>query len=285
LYQSLWPFGPRPERDPLGPAHAAWLVAVAAIVAAIVWLARRRRTRVPAAAGAIALVSPLCTSPLLAPRNEIADRYWFIGSLAVCLLVGWVLSSSGVRRSGLLALALLVGGCMVASRKASTVWASEVDLWTFIAQTAPASPRSWSGLSRVHRLAEQEDLAQRTLARALALRPDHLPSQAARVFDALWFGKLDVARAELRAIGDRDGLQADSLRIARRCAAVSGAEAARQCVRRTVPSGMVLGDPERLRAVSERLLNEPVPPSVASTPERHPSVDAGVDAGGHAVAQ
>jgi hypothetical protein len=261
----------------------AWLAAFAAIVVAIVWLARRRRTRVLAAAGAIALVAPLFTSPLLAPRNELADRYWFIGSFAACLVVAWALTATGLRRSGGLAVVMLVGGCMVASARASRVWASEVDLWTFIAQTAPASPRSWSGLSRVHRLAEQEALAERTLERALAIQPDHLPSRAARVFGALWFGRLDVARAELRAIGDRDGLHGDALRIVKRCSAESTAEAAQQCVRRTVPAGMILGDPERLRAVSERLLNEPPARGAAPHSERHaPRADAGADAGVHA---
>jgi protein O-mannosyl-transferase len=282
LYQSLWPFGPRPEREALGPAHAGWLLALGAIIAAIVWLARRRRTRVLGAAGAVALVAPLCTSPLLAPRNEFADRYWFIGSLAACLVVAWVLSSVRVRRSGWLALALLVGGCTIASRKASTVWASEVDLWTFIVQTAPASPRGWSGLARVHRLAEQEELAARTLARALAIDPDHLPSQVARVLGSLWFGKLELARAQLRAIGDRDGLYGDALRIVRRCSASPGAEAAQLCVRRTVPAGMILGDPERLRAVSERLLGEPARAGVPSPSERIAAPDAGIDAGAHA---
>lgn len=278
LYQSLWPFGPRPERDPLGPASPAWLLALGALVAGVVWLARRREARVPAAALAVALVAPLCTSPLLAPRNELADRYWFIGSVAACLLVGWALRFVGARRSGLLALALLLGGCCIASRRASTVWASEVDLWTFVAQTAPASVRSWTGLSRVHRLAEQEDLAERTLDRALAINPDHLPARAARVFGALWFGKLAAARAELVAIGDRDGLHGSSLRIVRRCAALPSAEAAQRCVRGTSPAGMVLGDPERLRAVSERLLLEPAPPG-ATPPRPAPRLERGPDGG------
>lgn len=283
LYHSLWPFGPRPEQDPLGPATPAWLLVLAAVVAAIVWLAGRRRTRVPAAAVALALVAPLGTSPLLAPRNEFADRYWFIGSLAACLLVAWgvghAMRSTRMRHPALLAAALLIGGCSMAARKASNVWASEVDLWTFAAQTAPSSPRSWAGLARVHRLADQEALSERALARALELRPDHLPSLAARVFGALWFGKLDVARAELNAIGERDGLYSDSLRVARRCAAAPSAEAAQLCVRRTVPPGMVLGDPERLRVVSERLLRLPPARGIARAPEREAALDAGADGG------
>ena len=278
LYKSFLPFGPRAEGEPLGPAHAAWALGLVASVLAIAWLARRRGTRVLAAAGAVALVSPLFASPLVAPRNEVADRYWFVGSFAACLVVGWLLALAGPRRSGALALALLVGSCCVASRRATNVWGSEVALWTHMAQTAPGSHRSWTGLSRVHRLADQEALAERTLARALALKPDHLPAQAARVFGQLWFGKLEAAREALRVIGARDGLHGASLRIVRRCAMASSPEAARSCVRRTRPPGMVLGDPERLRVISEHLLRQPVQgaaPALAG--RRAPSPGAGVD--------
>jgi hypothetical protein len=41
---------------------------------------------------------------------------------------------------------------------------------------------------------------------------------------------------------------------------------------------MILGDTERLRAISERLLSEPPAPSVPSPPERRAGVDAGADA-------
>jgi hypothetical protein len=77
-------------------------------------------------------------------------------------------------------------------------------------------------------------------------------------------------------------LHGDALRIVRRCAASASAEAAQLCVRRTLPTGMVLGDPERLRAVSERLLGEPARPSIPSPPEQAPAFDAGIDAGASA---
>lgn len=277
-WKSFVPFAPRPEREPLGSAHVTWLLALLLLIAALVWLARRRSTRVLAAAGAVALVAPLFTSPLLAPLNEIADRYWFIGSLAAGLGVGWVMRSVP-RRAGLSVMALLVVGCSVASWKASAVWASEIDLWSFVVQTAPGSARAWTAVSRAHRLADQEELANRAIERALALKPEHVPAHAARVLNALWFGKLDTARTQLRVVENRE-MHGDSLGAARRCATAETAASAQACARRSVPAGLVLGDPERLRAVSEHMLALPLAARVVAPVQRTlPARDAGADAG------
>jgi hypothetical protein len=274
VWKSLVPFGPRPDHGALGSAHVAWFVGLALIVAAIIYLARERQTRVLGAAGAVALVAPLCTSPLFAPLNELADRYWFVGSLGAALVIGWGASQVTPRRAGVL-VASLVAGCSIASSRASSVWASEVDLWTTVAQTGSTSARTWTALSRVHRMADQDDLAQRTLQRALMLRPEYLPALTARVLNDLWFGRVEIARAELRELESREG-PGDSLRVARRCAAAADAAAAQSCAHRSAPKGMVLGDTQRLRAVSERLLSAPVPPLPPRVPERTASPrDAG----------
>jgi hypothetical protein len=128
-------------------------------------------------------------------------------------------------------------------------------------------------------MADQDELAQRTLQRALMLRPEYLPALTARVLNDLWFGRVDLARAELRELESREG-PGDSLRVARRCAAAANDAAAQSCARRSAPKGMVLGDTQRLRAVSERLLSEPLPPLPPRAPERtaspsDPSLDAG----------
>lgn len=267
--KSFAPFGPLPEHEPLGSASVAWVLAFAMIVSGIIWLARRRRTRVLAAAGAVALVSPLCASPLLAPLNEVADRYWFVGSLAAALVVGWVASQAWAKRASLAVGALaLVAGCSVASWKASSVWASEVDLWTFAVQTSPGSPRAWSSLARVLRLADEDELAQRAIERSLALRPNYPAARTARIFNDLWFGRLDAARAEFEAVEALDALRADTLRLARRCVTAVDAVAGQVCVRQATPSGMVLGDPQHLRAVSERALAGPPRPPPPGTPAR-----------------
>jgi hypothetical protein len=278
VWKSLVPFGPRPDHGALGSAHWAWSVGLALIVAAVVYLARERQTRLLAAAGAVALVSPLCASPLFAPLNELADRYWFVGSLGAALVIGWCASQVTPRRAGVL-VASLVAGCSIASSRASTVWASEVDLWTTVAQTGSTSARTWTALSRVHRLADQDELAQRTLQRALLLRPEYLPALTARVLNDLWFGRVELARAELRELESREG-PGDSLRVARRCAAATDAAGAQSCAHRSAPKGMVLGDTQRLRAVSERLLSGALPPLPSHVAEPTASSrDAELDAG------
>ena len=285
LWKSLLPLAPQPEHDKLGEASWAWGVGLVLVVAGVVLLARQRRTRVLAAAGAVALVSPLCSSPLFAPVNELADRYWFIGSFGAALIAGWGLQRLSVRGARLAAL-LLLGGLGVASWRASSVWASEVDLWTVAVQRAPASARAWAALSRVHRIAGQRDLAERSIERALALRPGYVSAQTAQVLTLLWFGELAAARRQLAHMDPDASMQGDSLRSARRCALSVDAAAAAACARRTVPHGLVLGDTERLRVLGERLLAAPID---ASAPSLAPALsdgaagsfgcDAGDDAG------
>jgi hypothetical protein len=285
LWKSLVPLGPRPERDKLGDAHWAWCVGLVVVVVVVVVLARQRRWRVPAAAIALALVSPLCTSPLFAPVNELADRYWFMGSFAAALLLGWALHQIRMR-GALLAALMLIAGLGVASSRASSVWASEVDLWTVAVQSAPASARAWVALSRVHRIADQRELSDRTIERALSLRPGYVSAQTAHVLNLLWFGDLEGARRQLARMDADASVPGESLRSARRCAAAGDAGAAAACARRTVPVGLVLGDTERLRAVSERLLQVPLEGLAAESPSalpsgaaRPPALDAGADAG------
>jgi hypothetical protein len=286
LWKSLVPLWPQPERDKLPEAHWAWCLGLALVLVLLVLLGRRRRLRVPAAAGALALVSPSCTSPLFAPVNELADRYWFVGSFAAALLLGWVVHRARVR-GVLLAALVLLGGLGVASSRASSVWGSEVDLWTAAVQNAPASARAWVALSRVHRIAGQRELAERTMDRALTLRPGYVSAQAAQVLNLLWFGDLEGARRELARMAADASVPGETLRSARRCASAADAAAAAACAQRTVPVGLVLGDAERLRAVSERLLQIPLavtpgggaPASgaqVTARPAFEPARDAGV---------
>jgi hypothetical protein len=278
-FKSLVPIAPRPEWGPLGEAHWLWAPACFTLVAGVVWLARRRSARGFAAAGAVALVTPLFTSPLVAPNNELADRYWFVSSFAAALLVGSVMQKLSPRRSWLPVAILLAGGAL-ASTKAIAMWSSEVNLWTFAVQTAPSSPRAWSALARVHRLADQEALAERSIEHALALKPDRLSTQAARVLNALWFGHLELARKRLEGLGE-DTLTSDALRIARRCAIAATAQSARACVRRVVPRGMVLGDTQLLSRVTEHLLGA-APPAA----DREPALGArALDAGTDAAAE
>ena len=256
LGNSLLPLRARPEYDPLSNPSWLWLAAALPLGALLVALVRRARTRPAAGVLAVALLAPLLTSPLFGPTNELADRYCFVGSLAAALGVGWAFRKLA-RRHGLAALLLLVGLSVAGLREcwsATSVWQSEVSLWTFAAQSAPHSPRSWSSLSRVHRMADQPDLAERAIQRSLALKPDFVPAQVARALNLLWEGDRSTARRVLAGVVPKSDLHRDALSVASHCAFLPTDAAARECAKRAVPKGMLLGDPEVLRAVSERLL-------------------------------
>jgi hypothetical protein len=256
VLSSFWPVRARPEYDPMSAAGWPWWIAFAGVLAALLWLAAHRRSRRYAALLAVALVAPLVSSPLFAPANEFADRYWFTGSLAVALLVGHAAHLLARRQAVGTAVGLgmltLVG--LLASWSAASVWESEVSLWTFAVATAPHSPRAWSSLSRAHRMAGQEELAEKTVERALERRPDYVPGQVARVLNYLWAGHLDAARALIAEIEPKSELHREALRVAENCAQRADEAQARKCARNAVPRGLVLGDPEQLRLRSERLL-------------------------------
>ena len=103
-------------------------------------------------------------------------------------------------------------------------------------------------------MAGQPELAARSIERALDRRPDYVPAKVARVLNELAAGQLDRARADLREIEPETRLHRDAVRVAARCAAREDVSRARDCVRLAVPQGLVLGDTERLRLISERLL-------------------------------
>lgn len=255
-WSSLVPVRAQPEFGSLPPAHWLWLIGLLLLLAAGAWLARRRSTRPLAGVLAVALVAPLGTSPLLAPANELADRYWFTGSLAAALVVGW--AARRLARTSQLIAAGALGALLIAGVNRcwweTSAWASETNLWTKAVAQAPRSHRAWTSLSRVHRMADQQELAAQTIAVALALQPSYVPGQVAHALNLLWVGDRSAARRVLSAVVPKMDLHRDALALASRCAGRSTDDAARECARRAVPRGMVLGDVELLRQRSLQLL-------------------------------
>lgn len=255
---SLAPIVARPERAPLAAASVAWLLVLLAVPLAAARFSRRPSARRIIGCAAVAAAAALGTSPLAAPINELADRYCFVGSLAGALLAGSLTlrlaRASGVSAALFVASFSLAG--LAASSRAASVWASEVDLWTFAAETAPRSARAWSSLSRLHRVAGQHDLAERAALRALEERPGYVPALVARVLNDFAAGQVALGRERLAAIVPLSKPQRDNLRVAERCASQLDDDAVVACVREAVPRGMVLGDDHVLRSVSSRLLQQ-----------------------------
>jgi tetratricopeptide (TPR) repeat protein len=253
--KALAPLRGRTEYGPLPAASAAWLALLLAAMALVVWLARNKQTRLAAAALGVALCAPLATSPLFAPVNERADRYWFVASLAGALLGAVLLTLLARRalRASLAALLLLVGAGFWGSWSASGDWASESSLWASAVKSAPGSARAWMSLSRVHRLAGQPELARRAAERALELRPGYVPARITQSFNALWVGDTASARAALAGLKPARS-ESRAFRLAARCAEQPPDEA-RACIQRTVPQGLVLGDTEALARFTESILS------------------------------
>jgi hypothetical protein len=264
VVKSVWPLGARPEHDPLGAAGAIWAVGLGAVVLLSLAGLRVRRTRVLSAALLFALSAPLLTSPLAAPINEVADRYWFVGSFAAALLVGaaaaavrsyrvtarprWVAWAFASAVLVLLALELST------ARAATRAWSSEVALWTRAVELAPESPRAWASLSRVLRLAGEAELSEQAAQRSLSKRSNYVPAHVARVLNWLSAGELTAAREALLRIEPETRLHRDAFALASRCAASASPELARQCVQRAVPAGMVLGAAHDLKVFAARAL-------------------------------
>jgi tetratricopeptide (TPR) repeat protein len=258
--KSVAPLRAHTEYTELPTAGVGWLVALAALVGLVVWLARNRSLRLAAAAFAFILVEPLTSSPLFAPVNERADRYWFVASFGGALLAALLLTLLRRRseRGALGALGVLVALGAWGSWSASADWASESSLWASAIKSAPGSPRAWTSLSRIHRIAGQPELARRAAERALELRPTYVPARITQAYNALWVGDTDGARAALGGLKASRGSESRAFRVASRCAEQEAAEA-QACIRRTVPQGLVLGDVESLGRFTESVLSS-LPP-------------------------
>lgn len=256
LGRSLLPVWTRPEYAALPAAHWLWLPAGVALLGGLAALARRRAAHRCLGLLLVALLAPLISSAVFAPVNELADRYWFLGSLAAALFVGWG-GHALRRRHALFSLGLLgamsVAG-VVACWSAASVWGSETNLWTSAVSTAPRSPRAWASLSRVLRIAGHHELAERTAERALALQADYVPGQVALALNRLAVGDRAGASRVIAGIVPKSSLHRDALKLVERCAAPPADTDAQKCVQDNVPEGFVLGDSEQLRARAQRLL-------------------------------
>jgi hypothetical protein len=256
LWRSLLPVATRPEYAALPAAHWLWLPAGVALFGVLAGLATRRGAHRCLGLLLVALVAPLISSPVFAPVNEFADRYWFLGSVAAALFVGWGAHTLR-RRHALLSLGLLgamsVAG-IVACWSATSVWESETNLWTSAVSTAPRSPRAWASLSRVLRIAGHNDLAERTAERALEIQSDYVPGQVALALNRLAIGDRPGAGRVIAAIVPKSSLHRDALKLVERCAAPPADADVQECVQKNVPEGLVLGDSEQLRVRAQRLL-------------------------------
>jgi len=226
------PFSWSPDYFRQPDAGAGALVTLAVIVWGIWILKSARGTATPALAGAVALLAPLGSSPLVGPSNEFADRYFLLGVLGGGLLWGFFVDRLVTTRGFRVPRASALVVCLpmaVPAWFATRIWRDERSLWTAAVERSPGSPRAHAGLSRVERASGDLRAAERAVDRALTLDPRYAPALMVRIYNELHEGKVDDARrhlAELPGLGAGD---ARGLKRARRCASLE-AEQARACI-------------------------------------------------------
>ncbi|HVU02380.1 MAG TPA: hypothetical protein VHE30_11540 [Polyangiaceae bacterium] len=235
-YRTFLPIRVTPDHPARGVPSAAHFVVLGVVVAVVVLLARRRRTRTVAAGVAIALVAPLATSPLVSPINEFADRYLFVGTLGAALTYGALASEALDLVPARARPALLIGllPLVLACRDASRAFRSDRSLFEYAARQEPTSARAFAGLARALRLEGDLPGAERAADHAVELDPHFLRARVVRVYNRLARGDVVGARAEIAVIEQLGGARQYGLARARRCAALSPAEAV-GCSRDRVP--------------------------------------------------
>jgi hypothetical protein len=233
VVQALFPLQSTVEYPRDEPASLIWLLGLIGIGAAIVGLARSRRTRVPALGLAFALVAPLPASPLFGPVTARADRYLYLAVFGGALVWAWAADRVARRvprlaaRAGLFAAAAAL---IVMAQFAILPWSNERALWSRAIADAPDSPRAWTALSRAHRLAGEIDDADRAVERAISLDPTYVPARVTRTHNALARGDTSLAQRELRMIEDLGGSAYPGFALARECSTMPP-DRARECIR------------------------------------------------------
>jgi protein O-mannosyl-transferase len=232
LFQALFPLKSTAEYPRDGPAGWAWLLAFLLLALLTAALARSRHTRIPALGIAFALLAPLPASPLFGPVTPRADRYLYLAVFGGALFWGWAVDRLARRarpRVARAALLVAVVAMIAACQSAIVPWANERALWLRAVDDAPDSPRAWTALSRVHRLAGEIDAADKAVDRAISLDSNYVPARVTRSHNALARGDTETAQRELRTVENLGGSAYPGFARARVCSTLS-AERAKECI-------------------------------------------------------
>ena len=164
--------------DIFAPRYVASAVVVTLAVAGLIVLRRRRAGLIAGAMGYAILLAPVLGF-VQSGNQEVADRYCYLASIPVALMVSalglpvWSRSQRGrAGRTALIAVAVIaVVACGALARRQCAVWSSTETLWSYTGRRAPDSSIAQNGLGYV--LLQQGKLEEsvNVLRRAIQLQP------------------------------------------------------------------------------------------------------------------
>lgn len=174
----VWPFGLSPSyplRILPGWSHpAAWasLVAIAVIGAVLVWLTRRRPIPRLALLWVAFSIWPVFNIRSFRPTYLVHQRYLYLAALGLCLAVAWGLARIRSARLRAFALAALLATWAASDLIYDRYWATDVVLWSRIAEVDPKNPAAFDWLGAKAMREGRNDEAESLFRKAIAADPD-----------------------------------------------------------------------------------------------------------------
>jgi Tfp pilus assembly protein PilF len=168
---ALSPLYPMPDRIDAASARFVWSgLAILAITVGV--LLYRRRSPSMAAAWLIFVVMTLPLAGVVQNGPQlVADRYTYVGSPALAILIGGLLVTQRHRRTLAAASAAVIIGLSVLTWRQARVWRDSESFWTYVAQRAPESAIAHGSLGDIVAARGESDSAMSEYRRAISLDP------------------------------------------------------------------------------------------------------------------
>ena len=204
--QTAVPWAQSPEYDTRLTGWSDWrnaaaALALAAAIAALVWLVRQRRGGAApwgAAWFAVALLPALNLVPIY---NLRADRYLYLPLVGACVAVAWLLvRAARTRRRGAGILApVVVTGLLLVTIVRVGMWRDGATLWAHAIEQAPGSQRAWEGYATAQATGDQPGRAIAVAAEGLGRFPGSHKLLMARGIARAETGDPDAALRDFHA--------------------------------------------------------------------------------------
>ena len=216
LWKTVWPFGLLPIYEPQLPLdwlNLKYIGSAGCLVAGIALLAALGRRQPAITVAAVSYLGLVATSAvlLLGGAEEVADRYSYLPSMVIVLLIGgglyrlWTAPDTQLRwlAGGLTLVGLAAAGVLaVQARQQCALWQTPQKLWTSVVENVPLDePRSGVAYYLLGRERERElepERAAQLYRAALGARPTLVEAQRELGEVLLGLGRYDEAVQALR---------------------------------------------------------------------------------------